>query len=115
MTNVSGGDYELPKSFRFMRKSSDGVLHADENVERTEPNFIPELSFPEQRYFPAGHTTAFVVSFNRYLSDHKPSTDEDKRQLGKQLLGTRSYVLFDEKHRCEIELPVSSKVMTFLP
>jgi len=80
-TNLSGKDYQLPNSFRALSKSSDNVLHADKNVGRTEPNFLPELSLREQRYFPGGQTTVFVVSINLYLSDHRPTTDEDKRQL----------------------------------
>ncbi len=104
VTNLSGRDYELPNSFRVLRKSPDNVLHADKNVETG--NLLPELSFPDHGFFPRGHTEAFTVSVNLYLLDHRPSTEEDKRQLEKQLAGTQSYVVFDEQRGCEIELPV---------
>ncbi len=104
VTNLSGGDYELPNSFRVLSMSPDNVLHADKNVEAG--NLLPELSFPDHRFFPRGHTVTFAVSVNLYLLDHRPSTEEDKKELEKQLSGTQSYVIFDEQHGCEIELPV---------
>jgi hypothetical protein len=105
VTNLSGEDYELPNSFRVLSKSPDNVLYADKNVETG--NLLPELSFPNHRFFPRGHTVAFVVSVNLYVLDHRPSTEEDKKELEKQLSGTKSYVIFDEQHGCEFELPVA--------
>jgi hypothetical protein len=104
VTNLSGRDYELPNSFRVLSKSPDNVLHADKNVEGG--NLLPEVSFPDHSFFPGGHTVAFTVSVNLYLLDHRPSTEEDRKQLKKQLSRTQSYVIFDEQHGCEIEFPV---------
>lgn len=96
VTNESGKTYEFPDTFRALRKSSDGILHDDEN----------DLGLPANRLFPEGHTVEFSVWLNiGNVFDHNP-TDNEKSELEKRLAGTQSYVLFDETHHCELELPV---------
>jgi hypothetical protein len=96
VTNHSGRDYELPETLQVVRKSSDNVLHADAN----------HLGFPADRFFPHDHSVEFSVFVDvGNLVDHAP-TDKEAVELEKQLAGTQSYVLFDKKGGCEIELPV---------
>jgi hypothetical protein len=96
VTNHSGQDYELPETFRVLRKSSDNVLH----------DHADNLGFPINKFFPHGHSVEFSVWVDvGNLVNHAP-TEKETAELEKQFAGTRSYVLFDEKHRCEIELPV---------
>jgi hypothetical protein len=96
VANHSGQNYELPTPFRVLRKSPDGVLHSDAN----------DLGFPQERFFPQGHSVEFSVwvAVGNVLK-HAP-TDKETAELEKQLAGTQAYVLFDEKRGCEIELPV---------
>lgn len=94
VTNQSGVAYELPASFRALRKF-DNVLHADAN----------NLGFPSNRLFPVGRAVEFSVAVNFDLLDHPP-TEQDTKKLQKLLSGTQSYVIIDEQHGCEIEFPV---------
>jgi hypothetical protein len=95
VTNDSARDYEMPDTFRALRKSPDNVLHSDAN-----------LGVPSDRFFPRGHTVAFSIWINMGNVLNRAPTEGEKAKLERRLVGTRSYVLFDETHGCEIELPV---------
>jgi hypothetical protein len=96
VANDSGRDYQMPDTFRALRRSRDNVLHPDSN-----------LALPLDRFFPRGHTVEFSVwvDLGNVLS-HAPKDEREKADLERQLAGTHSYVLFDERNGCEIELPV---------
>ncbi len=95
VTNISGQNYTMPETFIAMKETQDGILHAGGN----------ELGFPSQRFFPNGHTVEFSIWVNvGNLFDHAPN-DQEKAQLEKQLAGTDSYMIFDEKRQCEIKFP----------
>ena len=95
VTNLSGQNYTLPETFLVMRKTQDGILHND----------AVDLGFPAQRFFPHGHTVEFSIWVNLgNVFNHAPN-EQEKAELQKQLAGTDAYMIFDERHQCDIEFP----------
>jgi hypothetical protein len=96
VTNGSAEDYVLPDRFRVMRKTSDGVLHGDAG----------QVGLPSERFFPRNHAVDFAMWINIGNRIDRSPTDDEKREMLKQLAGTKAYILFDDRG-CEIQLPVA--------
>jgi hypothetical protein len=95
--NDSDRDYQLPDTFRVLRKTNDGILHAD-----VQNN----LGFQTERFFPHHQFLEFFAGLSiGNVFDHAP-TEKEKAQLEKQLAGTQSYLVIDEKYPCQFELPI---------
>jgi Family of unknown function (DUF5706) len=99
ITNRSTQDYQLPERFRAMKMTSDRVLHGDAG----------NIGLPAERFFPRKHTVDFAIWIDiGNVVNHSP-TDQEKTELQKRVAGTEAYVLFDDKSRCEIELPLARR------
>lgn len=103
LTNNSGRDYELPSKVKVLEQSSDGILDAAEST--------AQIGFPTLLFSPTDHTVTFDiwVPLGSVL-DHAPATDQDvallKQKFDYQFKNTTSFVVFDEKQRVELVLPV---------